>query len=311
MIKKSDWVTIIIRTKDRPDFLSRSLESVYSQDYEKIEIIVVNDNGVDVLSVIDHFRNLPAIDGLERKVEYVVNSRSLFRAAAANVGLSVATGKYIGFLDDDDYFMNNHVSTHVEAMKRSGKMASVSSALESIEKFDGKIFIEKERHYIFPRQINKLAFFFFENFFPFNSVMFRKDVIDKVGRFDENIFVLEDWDFLIRLMANYDFHRIEATTAVFTTRSDNSNIRKSSKDDKLWRDAFMFIQKKNKLFFDKGQVTVPLSEVSEFLSLHAAEWYTLTKENDSFLGSWIYKVYKSTPYALVKKIGKKLGATRA
>ena len=112
-------------------------------------------------------------------------------------------------------------------------------------------------------------------------------------------------------MANYDFHRIEATTAVFTTRSDNSNIRKSSKDDKLWRDAFMFIQKKNKLFFDKGQVTVPLSEVSEFLSLHAAEWYTLTKENDSFLGSWIYKVYKSTPYALVKKIGKKLGATRA
>jgi len=311
MIKKSDWVTIIIRTKDRPVFLSRSLESVYSQDYEKIEIVVVNDNGEDVLNIIEHFRKLATVDGLKRKIEYVVNNRTLFRAAAANVGLSVATGKYIGFLDDDDYFMNNHVSTHIEAMKNSGKMASVSSALESIEKFDGKMFHEKKRHYIFPTQINKLAFFFFENFFPFNSVMFRKDVIDKVGRFDENIFVLEDWDFLIRLMANYDFYRIEATTAVFTTRSGNSNIRKSSKDDKLWRDAFMFIQKKNKLFFDNKQVMIPLSEVSEFLSLHAAEWYKLTKENDSFLDSCVYKIYKSTPYIFIKKIRKFFGVTRA
>ncbi len=287
----SKLVSIIIRTHNRPEFLSRAVESVYSQDYSPIEIIIVNDAGNNVLHIIEHFRNLPKSQ-VERIINYTVNQTRVFRASSANIGLELAQGDYIGFLDDDDYFIKNHVSEHVRMLGKDN-FFSISKAVESLEHNpNNESFREKEKLYFFPSKINKLNFFFFANYFPNNTIMFNKKVLDKIGKFDPNLFVLEDWDFFIRLFLNYKPAFIEKTTCVFTTRGSLHNIRLSEKYKSNWRESFKYIKNKYRQTFSSSEVTVPISEVSEFLTDYAIEWYDFYKEYELLRKSYLYKFFR-------------------
>lgn len=286
--------SIIIRTYNRPGLLARAIESVYSQTYSPIEIVVVNDNGADVLDVIDHFKNLPPQRKIVRKIEYVVNRSRIFRASSANVGLEMAKGQYIGFLDDDDILYSHHVSTHIAAQVKHKALLSISKAVESIEtdrKLQGQ-FTEKEKLYFFPDKINKLNFFFFDNYFPSNSVIFQKKVLEKVGKFDPNLFVLEDWDFFIRLLLRYEPLLINDVTCIYTTRGSKFNIRYSDKHRDSWKKSFRYIKDKYRTVYKDSEVSIPISEVSEFLTEYAKEWYDFYKDYEVLYNSKMFKIFR-------------------
>lgn len=309
-MSNNDLVSIIIRTKDRLSLLPRAIESVYSQTYNNIEIIVINDGGENVSSVIDHFMNIKLSGNLKRNIILINNKSSVFRADAGNIGLEMATGKYLAFLDDDDYFYTDHIEVHVSSLKTSKKKVSISKVVESVEERIDSKYVEKHRFYHFPSEINRISFHFFENYFPFNSILFDRVVLEKVKKLDSKLFVLEDWDFLIRLHLNYEFEIIDKVTAVYTTRYGSSNIRMDNDHKKTWRDSFAYIQNKYRETYMNSEIAIPISEVSNFLTRHAVEWYALTKENEYLRDSWAYKLYTSKLYSKLKIIGKMFKLTR-
>jgi glycosyltransferase involved in cell wall biosynthesis len=307
---KNKLFSVIIRTKDRLEFLPRAIESVYSQTYSDVEIVIVNDGGADVSRIVNHFKNLETPDGLRRDLILINNKRSVYRASAANIGIEVCNGEYIGFLDDDDYYYNNHLSLHAEVLSKKDAFVSISEGVESLETKEHKGFKELQKNFYFPREINKLSFFFFENYFPFNSICFRKEAVKKVGSLDCKLFVLEDWDFLIRLFLKYEPIVINNVTCAYTTRFGSSNIRMSFEHKKTWHDSFVYVMQKYKDAYKNSQVNIPISEVAEFLSYHSQEWYALTKENEALRDSMAYKLYNSKIYLSLKKIGRKFNLTR-
>ena len=106
-------VSVIVRTRNRPQLLKEALDSLARQTYPLIEVVVVNDGGEDVSPVLEQYSR--RFYGLK----YVHLDRNTGRASAANAGLKEATGDLIAFLDDDDLLLEKHFEILISHLESS------------------------------------------------------------------------------------------------------------------------------------------------------------------------------------------------
>ena len=110
-------VSIIITTYKRAKYIIRAIDSVLDQTYQNIEIIVVDDNDPNTIyrqemkEIMKRYKENP-------NVIYLQHEHNMNGAAARNTGLSVAKGEYIGFLDDDDYFLPQRIEKLVNVLEK-------------------------------------------------------------------------------------------------------------------------------------------------------------------------------------------------
>jgi glycosyltransferase involved in cell wall biosynthesis len=103
-------VSIIIPTYNRNQYLNDCLQSVSTQTYENIEVIVVDDSGNgNAQSVVESFDNI---------VYKPLNSNQ-GPTTARNQGIELANGKYIQLLDDDDYLLPNKIKKQIRYLEKN------------------------------------------------------------------------------------------------------------------------------------------------------------------------------------------------
>jgi glycosyltransferase involved in cell wall biosynthesis len=124
-------VSVIIPTKNRTDFLERALHSVTSQNSISLEVCVVDNNKEeafknDVRALVEKNKNEhPAIQW-----HYLFSEKD-HASGARNDGMKNVSGKYICFLDDDDYLLPGSIATRVSAMQHDPQTALLYSACYS------------------------------------------------------------------------------------------------------------------------------------------------------------------------------------
>lgn len=211
-------VSVVIRTKDRPQLLSQALASLALQTHDKLEVVVVNDGGESVSAALSAYESAFSV------LKQINNATSKGRAAAANQGMQEVSGKYFIFLDDDDWFDPTHIAKLVQAhVKNNGLIAAytgvraVDSELNSVQVFDES----------FDR--NRL---FYENFIPIHAVLIKRSVIEAGYRMDESLEVFEDWDFWLQLCQITEvFEHVEGVTANYRIDSNSGIGVKGGHDD--------------------------------------------------------------------------------
>lgn len=194
-------VSIIVRTKDRPDLLKRALKSISAQTYRPLEVVLVNDGGCDI--DIEEIKNILG----DVSLNYQRLEKNMGRAHAANTGVAGATGEYVGLLDDDDIFYSDAIKSLMEeggfrkdwttygAVVCKTYMGDAENSPVKSEKIIGRTFDR-----------GRLVF---ENFMPVNSFIVPRHLIELAGPFDVEFEVYEDWDWLIRLSAVCELHFID------------------------------------------------------------------------------------------------------
>ena len=105
-------ISVVIPTKDRATFLVRAIESVLYQDYNQLEIIVVDDGSTD--------GTYELVQNKYPQIRLIRNDVSAGGAMARNMGAEQAKGKYIAFLDSDDEWLPDHLSSKIEFIKKQG-----------------------------------------------------------------------------------------------------------------------------------------------------------------------------------------------
>ena len=205
------YVSVILPTYNRPDFLKRALTSVLEQTFINYEVIVVNDAGVDVSGVIDEF-NDPRI----RLINHSVNKSA---PASRNTGIRAAIGKYIAYLDDDDIYYPNHLQTLLDAAHSYRKDFVYSECLNIVEDSHGEILQINER--LFPPYHPSLLKRC--NFIPVMCIFSKKDLVEQVGLFDETLSFAEDWDLWYRMSKEVDFFHIKNVTCEYRMRDEASH----------------------------------------------------------------------------------------
>ncbi|OCR01907.1 hypothetical protein BCD67_05330 [Oscillatoriales cyanobacterium USR001] len=217
------FVTVIIPTKNRPEMLTQAIQSVLNQTFTELEIIVVNDGGVDVQSVISRLNT-------KGNIVYKKHDRALERSAARNTGIRAARGKYIAYLDDDDNYYPNHIETLVKFLENSEyKIAYTDAVMAQQEKQNGEyVTINRSVPYSLDFDKDKILV---SNCTPNLCLMHEKSCLDEVGLFDETLSTHEDWDLIIRLSRQFDIAHIKETTCEFTQRNDGTNTSSHNRAD--------------------------------------------------------------------------------
>lgn len=205
-------VSVVVPTYNRPQYLQRALASIAQQSYSNLEVIVVNDAGEDVRGVIRDFEK-------ERAIRYIVHEHNQGAGAARNTGFSVAQGKYITFLDDDDVFYPHHIRTLVDCLEKNNRevVAAYTDAIEAVFDYSTESPKEVERKVTYSEDFNfenLLAY----NYIPILTLMFRREVLASVGGFDTGLAALEDWEWLIRLASAGKFVHVPVVTAEYEVK---------------------------------------------------------------------------------------------
>ncbi|MCC3411328.1 MULTISPECIES: glycosyltransferase [unclassified Microcoleus] len=222
-IAESPFVSVIIPTKDRPEMLEIAVKSVLNQTHENLQIIVINDGGVDIQTRLDKLNS-------ESNITYLNHSQNQERSAARNTGIRAARGEYIAYLDDDDMYYPNHIQTLVEFLKNSDyKVAYSDAVMAEQQKQNGQyVTINRSVPYSLDFDYNKILV---GNFIPMLCLMHEKSCLDETGLFDVNLNTHEDWDLLIRLSRSFKIAHINQTTCEFTRRDDSTTTTSKNRAD--------------------------------------------------------------------------------
>ncbi|HWR89600.1 MAG TPA: glycosyltransferase, partial [Dissulfurispiraceae bacterium] len=239
-------VSIIVRTKDRPKLLQKALRSIAVQTYRNIEVVLVNDGGVDL--DIDDLKNL--LGGMT--LIYVKLDVNRGRAHAANEGIGNALGGYVGFLDDDDEYYPEHVATLVTFLEQSDYKVAYTGTEMVYQEYDA----EEQRmagreKLVFSRDFSYKDLLIV-NYIPFNSILFSKNVIQSAGEFDESFPLYEDWDFLIRAASVFPFYHIRKITTMYRQWSRGMQINQA--DEAYMRDLRLKIIEKHREKIVPGKI---------------------------------------------------------
>lgn len=203
--------SIIIRTAGRrKDMFAAALDSALAQTEPDLEIVVVEDGGTHMA---ERVRNRPT----QRSLRYVPLA-NVGRSAAGNAGLAAATGRYVGFLDDDDALYPEHVARLADALDAAPDAVAAYGFAHEVfvaGHGDGEG-LPRERH---RRVVGEAVFssvlLHVRNPFPLQSVLFRHDLYDKLGGFDEALDYLEDWDLWLRYATAGRFIAVPEVTSMF------------------------------------------------------------------------------------------------
>jgi len=179
-------VTVIVRTLDRPRLLAEALQSISAQTHPRIEVVVVNDGGEDVVALVDGYRA-----GLER-LEYIAFDQHQGRSAAANAGLDAATGQYLAFLDDDDLLQPRHIEQLLNTLRQNPDCRVAYSSVLCIDQ-DGSPRQERFEEAFDP--VRLLA----DNYIPIHAILFHRSLLEQGVRLDETLDLYEDWDMMLQL----------------------------------------------------------------------------------------------------------------
>jgi len=197
-------VSVIVRTKDRPELLKRALKSIADQSYRPVEVVLVND-GVCELDT----EELRGILG-DVVLEYLRHEDNRGRPVAGNTGLEHASGEYIAFLDDDDRYYENFISVLIDVMFNGG--AGLVYGKCDCFQYNGQ---GRERLLTLGKPFN-IYELFYRNFIPINSILTKKALLSDIGGFDSDFEIFEDWDLLFRLALKNDFLFVEEVVSEYS-----------------------------------------------------------------------------------------------
>jgi glycosyltransferase involved in cell wall biosynthesis len=215
-VNRLPLVSVIVATYNRPETLPDCLRSILGQTYPNIEIVVINDAGIDVKENIDSLN----VKGNIKYVEHPIN-RGL--AAARNTGIVTAKGKYIAYLDDDDIYYPEHIEILVGVLEGCDYRVAYTDANRGHQRtVDGRrIVTKRDVPYSYDFDFDHILT---RNFIPVPCLLHEKSCLDDVGDFDESLSVLEDWDLWIRLSRKHPFRHVRKVTCEFAWGTDRGTL---------------------------------------------------------------------------------------
>ncbi|MEB5933436.1 glycosyltransferase [Pseudomonas mosselii] len=203
--------SIILTTYNRPQLLKDALDSIARQSCRDFEVVLVNDNGDPVESLLVDY---------EFPITYIRQGRNGGPAAARNAALKLARGRYVVYLDDDDLYLPEHLQALAKALTDHPDSVVYTDAVFIQETIAAGKRTEVAREHRYPHESYSRERLLVNNYIPVNTFACPRALALAVGDFDEALAGLEDWDFLMRLSARSAFHHVHCQTVQVRMRLD-------------------------------------------------------------------------------------------
>ncbi len=233
-------VSIIIPSFNKAKFIDRTINSVLYQSYKNIEVIVVDDCSTDnSIQILNKFKD---------KIKLFINNKNYGASYCRNFGLSKSHGQFIAFLDCDDYYDKSKIYECINYINK--KNCSFVYTNVNLINYFGKILPNfNNMSKIGEGNISKNVLLN-EISITNSTLVAKRECFNKVGGFDENIFLAADREMLVRLSLEYTAGYIEKPLSYYRVYTNNmfENINNTINE-------FVYIlnkHKKNEILKDKN-----------------------------------------------------------
>ncbi|BAT71130.1 glycosyl transferase, group 2 [Thermosulfidibacter takaii ABI70S6] len=207
-------VSVVIPTYNRAQFVKRAIQSALSQDLKNIEVIVVDDGSQDNTEEV--IKNIK-----DDRLIYIKHEANRGVSEARNTGIKAAQGKYIAFLDSDDFWAKNKISKQLEAFEKNPEAGLCYTSVNFIDP-NGKIKrVQRAIYsgYIYPLLLEKNIIG------PTSSVMVKKETLLLSQLFNTKLNYREDYEMWLRIAKQHPVIGIDET---LTFQVVHTNKRLSS-----------------------------------------------------------------------------------
>jgi glycosyltransferase involved in cell wall biosynthesis/ADP-heptose:LPS heptosyltransferase/predicted O-methyltransferase YrrM len=189
--KDNPMVSVVMPAYNADAHISEAIESVLIQNYRNLELIVVDDGSTDnTKAIVTGFK--------DERIKYFYKNNS-GPSGARNFAISKATGQYIIPLDADDMMTPDSVARHLMEFENHSDVDLVYSDVLLIDKRSNPIRIMKKPEYQDRRCLIRDLFRAGHPIVPFRLGI-KRSVFDKIGLYDENLLIGEDYDMMRRFV---------------------------------------------------------------------------------------------------------------
>lgn len=226
-------ISVIIPTYNRSSLISDAIQSVLNQSHRNIEIIVVDDGSTDNTKTV--------VDSFKGAARYIVTDHR-GPAHARNAGMRAAAGEYIAFLDSDDTYRPDKLALQLSFMEKHPEVgmvytefsaATVNGLFEEyhLRTFHG-VYDRKGWSYedLFPTREEFIyeaikpvpcyigdifQYALMDPLIPSPTIMFRKEILEKVGYQNESYHFAEEYEFIVRICKYFKVAFLNIPTYVY------------------------------------------------------------------------------------------------
>jgi glycosyltransferase involved in cell wall biosynthesis len=210
-------VSIIIPTYNRPKYLRRAIESTLKQTHNNIEVLVIDDySNYNPLTLIEEFN--------DNRIKYYRNSFNQGSVYSRNRGLSICSGDYINFLDDDDEILPQKIELQL-AKFRDSHIENLGVVICDMEYRRKDINMLKKNHVrgdIYKKILKHYCVY------GIHSMLIKRDFAPK---FDPNLKSSQEYDLSIRIARRCNFDYVPKKLAITHTSENQISFNYRKKID--------------------------------------------------------------------------------
>ena len=220
-------VLIVMRTCNRPAFLQRAIRDILAQRYQSWRLWIVNDGGA-----------AEPVDRVVAPYQAALQGRCTVRhlhenggmEAASNVALREGGGRFIAIHDDDDRWHPDFLVRMTETLDATGQQGVVCATWTVHERSEatGIITLGEEPFEAGTESITLAALSAYNRFPPI-AFLYRRDALERIGLYREDLPVLGDWEFNLRFARAFEIGCLPERLAYLHRRPEadaapNSNL---------------------------------------------------------------------------------------
>ncbi len=293
MNKKNRKVSIIIPTYNRKHLIGTTIDNIIKQSLPAHEIIVVDDNSTD--STLEWLKETYG-DKL-----ILLTNKGKGPGAARNTGLEIATGNYIKFFDSDDLMTTNTLEVQVETLEQTNK-AFVTGPYFYASETDGE-WIPKDNVILnynnFPQNKPLWHWMIWGLFITIPGMLFKREFLDQVGFWPEDIITSEDWLLLWRMSQIEPFPAHDNRCAFLyrlhreqSVGNNLDNLKRDKEKYHILKNIYTnYFQKSSEYtWFEKQLFLNKFYQMAHVCSDKAFKKELI--ENSGKLPSWFYQYYR-------------------
>ena len=208
-LNRTSKVSVLMPSFNYARYLPAAINSVLSQSYADLELIITDDCSTDESrEIVEHWRRM------DNRVVPVLHQVNHGLARARNSGLAVSSGGFVALCDADDVWLPEKLKTQMECFRAHpelGVVHSDSAIIDGEGNLTGKKFSSLLHRKGQITSGNLFEVLCERNFLCVPTVVLRREAIEYAGGFEENLRSLEDWVCWTKVSRKYPFQYVDDT----------------------------------------------------------------------------------------------------
>lgn len=214
-------VLMSVYIKEKPEYLKKSLESVFNQSLKPNEVVLVKDGPLthELNTIIDNFKKN------EDNLKIISLEKNMGLGEALRIGIESCSYELIARMDTDDICKESRFEEQINCFKKNPNLDMVGSWIDEFQEINGEIKVKsirktpKSQEEIIKRLKKASAF-------NHPTVMYKKSSVIKAGNYSEEFNCLEDYYLWVRMAVNNSkFYNIQKSLIYFRITQGTSKRR--------------------------------------------------------------------------------------